>query len=174
MQASNIERLSEYLVGRFTRTTPVPGTATGKYTRFREFVREDFEYVCAYCYLHEDHVGGERHFELDHFCPRRICPDKVDDFYNLYWSCHGCNKPGSKHAKLPDPLLISEGYVFVDLCQDKFEAHYELQPDGRLKPLTKKAEYTIEHIQLNNDDLVRLRRHLTEKQLQMDKGFIAK
>ena len=158
-------------MGRFERTTPAPSVAGTKYDRFKEFVRTVFEQCCAYCYLHEDHVGGRRNFELDHFCPRRVCPDKVDDFYNLYWSCHACNMPGSKHGNWPDDELIAMGYGFVDLCVDRFEDHYTLLPDGTLNALTKKAAYTIRQIGLNCKDLKRLRERLQQQKQRMDAGY---
>ena len=157
---------------RFERTMPAPDVAGTKYNRFREYVRTDFEQCCAYCYLHEDHIGGERHFELDHFCPRKHCPDKVDDFYNLYWCCRGCNKPGSKHDYWPSQALLDAGYGFVDLCVDRFEDHYDLLPDGELKPLTKKAQYTIRQIGLNVDSLKRLRARLVQQYQRMDAGIL--
>ncbi len=158
-------------MGRFERTKPIPDVAGTKYDRFQEYVRSDFEQCCAYCYLHEDHIGGHRHFEIDHFCPRKPCPDKIDDFYNLYWCCHGCNKPGCKHAHWPSAELIALGYGFVDLCEDHFEDHYSLMPDGTLNALTKKAEYTIRHIGLNCVDLKRLRVRLQQQKQRMDTGY---
>jgi uncharacterized protein (TIGR02646 family) len=153
---------------RFQRATPAPVLPGTSHTRFGEYVRADFERCCAYCYLHEDHIGGKRHFEIDHFCPRKHCPDRGDDFYNLYWCCHGCNKPGNKHAHWPSEPLRALGYGFVDLCEDRFENHYAILSDGTLQPLTKKAEYTIEHIGLNCDELKRLRKRLFQEGWRMD------
>ncbi|MCX6381795.1 MAG: hypothetical protein NT023_20360 [Armatimonadetes bacterium] len=156
---------------RFNRTIPVPEVAGTEYSRFKEFVRADFEKCCAYCYLHEEHIGGLRHFELDHFCPRKHCPDAVDDYYNLYWCCHGCNKPGSKHAHWPSKELLELGYGFVDFCADRFEEHYEILPDGELKALTLKAKYTIRHIGLNCEGLKTLRCRLCQQGQPMDSGY---
>jgi hypothetical protein len=105
---------------------------------------------------------------LDHFCPRNRCPERIHDFYNIYWSCHGCNKPGGKHGHWPSDELLEQGYGFVDLCEDRFEDHYKLMPDGTLEPLTRKATYTIRHIGLNCEDLKRLRSRLLVEDKRMD------
>lgn len=158
-------------MGRFNRTTPVPDIPGTKYDRFQEYVRSDFEECCAYCYLHEDHIGGRRHFQIDHFCPRRNCPDRVNDFYNLYWCCYGCNKPGRKHDYWPSDELIALGYGYVDLCEDRFEDHYTLLSDGALQPLTKKAQYTIRQVGLNCDELKKLRLRLLQQGQRMDADY---
>lgn len=158
-------------MGRFQRTRPVPNVPGTKYQRFYDYVRSDFEQCCAYCYLHEDHIGGKRHFEIDHFCPQKHCPEQTDDFYNLYWSCHGCNRPGAKHGHYPSTELLELGYGFVDLCVDNFEEHYVIAPDGELIPKTRKAEYTIEHIGLNCQELKDLRQRLLKQEIRMDMGY---
>jgi hypothetical protein len=158
-------------MGRFPRTFPPPSISGNNYQRFRPAVRSDFERCCAYCYLHEEHLGGQRHFELDHFCPRRFCPERTEDFYNLYWSCHACNGPMGKHSHWPSDEVRALGYDFVNLCEDFFEDHFEIRADGSLKPLTKKAEYTIRHIGLNHEDLNRLRARLLQEERRMDTGY---
>ncbi|GAB4457026.1 MAG: hypothetical protein OHK0029_16010 [Armatimonadaceae bacterium] len=159
------------MAARFPRTQPQPDVPGTRYQRFEPYVRSDFERCCAYCYLHEDHVGGRRHFEIDHFCPQKICPDRAGDFYNLYWCCHGCNRPGAKHGHWPSPELLALGYGFVDLCVDRFEDHYTIAEDGTLIPKTRQGEYTIEHIGLNCEELKRLRERLLKQEIRMDMSY---
>lgn len=144
-------------MARFTRTRPAP-TVKGDYQDFRPFVRADFQQHCAYCLLPELHAGGENNFEMDHFRPKWRFEHLIRDFYNLYWACHVCNH--KKRGKWPDSELEQRGIGFVDLCQDDFQAHYEVCEDGTWRPLTASAEYTIDSLRLNCPHLLELRRFL--------------
>lgn len=128
------------------------------YRNFRPHVRKDFRESCAYCLLHEDHAAGVENFELDHFRPRKYFRNQVDDFYNLYYSCHPCNHV--KHQHWPSAELEVRGIGFVDLCKENFEDHFRELPDGRWEPLTPSADYTIKVIRLNRPHLVRIRLRL--------------
>ncbi len=112
----------------FTRRVPAPEETD--YTKYRPLVREDFRECCAYCLLHEILAAGADNFELDHFHPKSI-PEfahRVNDFYNIYYSCHVCNH--TKGRKWPDEKLISQGYRFVDLCAEDFSEHFREEDDG--------------------------------------------
>ncbi len=142
-------------MAHFLRTRPAP-TVRGGYPAFRSFVRGDFRECCAYCLLPELLAAGEENFELDHFQPRSLFPDRTHDFYNIYYSCHPCNH--IKHDKWPSEELQAGGIGFVDLCLEDFAQHFEERDDGTWVPLTRSAAYTIKTLRLNRDHLVRIRR----------------
>jgi hypothetical protein len=127
----------------------------GGYQGFRPHVRVDFEKSCAYCLLAELFAAGEQNFELDHFRPKSLFPALINDFYNLYYACHPCNK--IKGAKWPAAELLTQGIGFVDLCKDDFGAHFLERMDGRLEGLTPSARYTIDALCLNNKHLIEIR-----------------
>src|SRR5713101_7464175 len=104
-------------MSHFRRRTPAP-EARGGYQAYRPHVREDFRETCAYCLLHELWAAGVENFELDHFYPRKYFPERLNDYYNIYYSCHPCNH--IKHDKWPTPYLQAQGIGFVDLCRDDF------------------------------------------------------
>jgi hypothetical protein len=110
--------------------------------------------------LQELWAGGEENFELDHFRPRSLFPERTGDFYNLYYACHPCNH--LKADRWPPPALEATGVTFVDLCQDNFDDHFEPPADGRWTPLTPAAAYTIDTLRLNRSHLVTLRALLAE------------
>jgi len=56
----------------------------------------------------------------------------------------------------------------VDLCRDDFDAHYRLQENGALEPLTEAARYTILLLRLNSEHLVRLRAFAARNGLRLD------
>lgn len=145
----------------FRRRESPPGPFK-HYSAYRPFVREDFAECCAYCLLHELLAAGSENFELDHFRPRSLPGFAFlgTDFYNLYYACRPCN-----HAKgntWPDSSLEAEGYGFLDLCSEAFSAHFHEEEDGSWRPLSRRAEYTLERLRLNRAHLVTIRRYLRE------------
>lgn len=155
-------------MARFSRTSPSPQLPPGKdYSYYRLSVRKDFERCCAYCLRHEDHNGGAENYELDHFKPRKHFPQNTNDFNNIYYSCHRCNK--RKSATWPDAGEQLLGCSFVDLCQDEFTTHYNLRLDGTLEPLTKAAKYTVLKMRLNSSELVRQRANILTEGFEIDK-----
>jgi hypothetical protein len=139
-------------MARFLRTHPAPPSG---YSNYRFYARIDFERRCAYCLLREIFAGGIENFELDHFRPKSRFPKEESNFYNLYYSCHPCNR--IKHDTWPSQILQDQGIIFVDLCADNFEMHFQEQPDGTWKPLTPAASYTIDELRLNRRHLVQIR-----------------
>src|SRR5437879_2084972 len=99
------------------------------YRRYKQALREDFEYRCAYCLLHEGdpYGGGFRHFQIDHFRPRIKFPELTNTYSNLYYSCAWCN--GAKSQKWPSDVEHTHGFVFVDPCvEDLYATHAKLDP----------------------------------------------
>jgi hypothetical protein len=154
-------------MSHFVRTRPAP-VVQGGYQAYRPYVRQDFRASCAYCLLHELWAAGPENFELDHFFPRVRFPERVNDFYNLYYSCHPCNH--IKHDKWPSTALQAAGIGFIDLCQDEFDQHFEEREDGTWKPLNRSAAFTLEMLRLNRDQLVEMRQFLRALPREIDRG----
>src|SRR5689334_6831807 len=138
----------------FLRRTPPP-KVKGDYHSFRPFVREDFSRQCAFCLFSELLAGGEENFELDHFRPKHRFPDLLNDFYNLYYSCHPCNHV--KRDSWPTQALEERGFRFVDLCKEEFTSHFNAEKTGIWHGLTNPGEYTIDKLNLNRQHLVTVR-----------------
>jgi hypothetical protein len=119
-------------------------------------VRRDFRRTCAYCLLEEVFAGGEENFELDHFRPQSVFPSSANDFYNLYYSCHPCNR--IKRDKWPSERLRQFGVGIVDLCVDEFATHFRPQRNGIWQGLTPSGMFTIDLLRLNRRHLVEVRR----------------
>jgi len=126
------------------------------YTKYKPYLRQDFNYRCAYCTIHEGEFGGLRNFAVEHFRPKWKFPELECEYTNLYYACCVCND--YKGRRWPSDEDIAEGLRFSDSCEeDIYEVHFCEQNDGRLKPLTVCGDYTITHIRLNRLHLVRLR-----------------
>ena len=153
----------------FLRRTPPP-KVKGDYHSFRPFVREDFSRQCAFCLFSELLAGGEENFELDHFRPRHRFPDLLNDFYNLYYSCHPCNH--IKRGSWPSPALEEQGISFVDLCKEDFATHFSVEKNGIWSGLTNPGKYTIDKLNLNRQHLVIVRGLLERLGIHVD-GIIS-
>jgi len=140
----------------FTRRSSHPQPKKD-YTAYRPLVREDFAECCAYCLLHEIAAGGFDAFEIDHYRPKvqAELAGFIHDFFNLYYACRACN--GYKGSSWPDPDQEAFGYGFIDFCAEDFSRHFEEQPDGVWRPLTRAGEYTAAKVRLNRAHLVRIR-----------------
>lgn len=103
---------------------------------------------CAYC---ECSVKKESNYmEVEHFEDKRNNPDKVMQWDNLLPSCKHCNGHKSTHDVIKEPIVNP----FIDDPRD----HLFLQR-YRYKPKDNKGRFTIEVLQLNDDerDLVGVR-----------------
>lgn len=136
-----------------------PNVAPRAYRNFREWTREDFRCFCAYCFRHEDEVGGLAHFDQDHFEPKAgifANPSRTNDYYNLYWCCKECNSPQNKGSQWPDPAARSRGEGFCDPCvRDPELFDYQSEADFSLTPITPQGRYTIRVLRLNERPTVR-------------------
>ena len=145
--------------------------AYADYTRYRPFLRQDFQHRCAYCLTHEFYLGGEAGCEIDHHRPQRgsyARPDLANVYENLYWCCRECNQ--NKGDAWPRPEELAEGRRFLDPCrtEDDHDLHWESRPDGSIAPRTPTGEYTIDRLLLWREQLVSLRRRQGEWQRERE------
>ena len=130
-----------------------------KYQDYRPYLREDFLQHCAYCTGHEDEMGEEEHFEIDHHRPMSRFPALINEYSNLYYSCHGCNRRGAKGSKWPSDDLYEAGFRFFDpVAENAYEVHMRQTSSARLLKKTNVGDYSIQNLRLNRDGLVELRR----------------
>jgi len=146
-------------MAHFTRTRPAPVLSSRDYSSLRPQVRKDFRHQCAYCLMEEFLLGGRGNFELDHFRPQSRFPHLRLDFYNLFYSCHICNK---MKGNLPTPELEALGVGFANLCEHDFATHFAVTIDGRWQGRTRVGQYTVDALRLNSDHLLAHRRYLAE------------
>lgn len=142
---------------KFTRQQPP--VEYRDYRKYRQYTRRDFRCVCAHCFRHEEEAGGEEHYVQDHFEPKHRPNVDPADYFNLYWSCGGCNSPRNKGAKWPTLDEEARGERFCDPCQyDPVGTDYVETENGKLEALTGVGTYTIRHIRLcERSSLIKLR-----------------
>jgi hypothetical protein len=128
--------------------------ADGKpYASYKENLRIDFWYSCAYCSITEFEAQGIG-FEIDHYCPQTICPDKKNVYSNLMLSCQPCNR--NKDDYFPDESGYSNGHYVINPDEDDPRSHFQLQED-QLQPTTSTGEFNEVLLDLNRMPLQRIR-----------------
>ncbi|MDB2686684.1 HNH endonuclease [Mariniblastus sp.] len=107
------------------------------YESYREWLRDEFCFRCIYCLKREawGRVTGD--FELDHFEPQSVCPDKALDYQNLVYACRTCNS--IKNA-------CSIGAPFETLHNENLRC----EVDGRLIGTSLEAMRLIKVMDLNS------------------------
>lgn len=135
------------------RSSPPPKPHYGDY---REELRWDFWYHCAYCTIAEGEAEGIS-FGADHYLPQARYPERRDAYENLFWCCETCN---SFKGDAPSEPAARRGLRFLKVDTDDPADHLALSEDSgtRLVHRTKEVgEYTVEKLNLNRQPLRRLR-----------------
>ncbi len=123
------------------------------YPKYRQYLRYDFCYLCAYCTITESEASSIR-FTIDHYEPQNAKPELKNEYDNLMWSCDSCNT--RKGDRCPPQSAREDGIRFFRPDKDVFTEHFELL-ETKISHLTKAAWYTIEALDLNRQGLRRLR-----------------
>lgn len=130
-----------------------------EFRAFRQCLRWEFGFSCAFCLCHEgDYMGwaeGEGVFQIEHFKPKSRDPGAISDHENLFYICRRCNRSHSAR-----PVQGPNGEELLNPCKRPWGAVFALVED-RLEVLLegeKDAEYTQELFTLNAPSKVRLRR----------------
>jgi uncharacterized protein (TIGR02646 family) len=110
------------------------------YQKYQNELCEDFHHICGYCGKKE--IITTKGFEIDHFVPETIAPERETDYYNLVYSCFTCNRKKSKKWPTKDKSVMNDGKVgFVDPATEEFDLHLHRKPDGSIEGLTDIGRY---------------------------------
>ncbi len=123
------------------------------YSDYREFLRYDFFFSCAYCTIAESEAQAIR-MTIDHYEPRNARPDLENTYDNLMYACDECNK--RKGDRSPPPDARANGFRFMRSDQDFRDEHLECK-GPRVEPKTNTGSYSIQTLDLNRLGLRRLR-----------------
>ncbi|MDD3001694.1 MAG: HNH endonuclease domain-containing protein [Candidatus Riflebacteria bacterium] len=132
-----------------TRSRPI---SKKKYTDYKQDLRKDFLFSCAYCSTAERDLHAKR-FEIDHFLPQKFFPILSNQYLNLVWSCEECNNLKSDYY----PGKIKKGYVFFRPDRYNFEDHFEITGNTIIGKTEKIGNFTIKMLNLNSKRLKTLR-----------------
>jgi hypothetical protein len=124
-----------------------------KYPEYRQPLRKDFFYSCAYCTMTEFEAQSIG-MTIDHYEPRHARSDLEHDYSNLMYACGVCNQ--RKGDRYPPLEARKDGKRFFRADADVREDHFEA--DGLLlKSISEVGDFTIRLVDLNREALLKLR-----------------
>lgn len=113
------------------------------YSKHRENLRNDFGRICGYCGKSE--LVTKNSFEIDHFIPQRLAPEKTEDYTNLVYACYECNR--KKSGKWPSEdknVQFIDGKGFVDPASDEYDNNLVRDDGGNIIGVTDAGKYMVE------------------------------
>lgn len=129
------------------------------YDAYRQALREDFWWSCAYCSITEVEARGIG-FELDHYEPR--AHGGSDEYGNLMYACQHCNR--KKEAWFASEARRELGYYIIRIDEEDPATHLQLHSsNAELSARTETGEHNILVLDLNRRALQRLRRFRAER-----------
>jgi hypothetical protein len=140
-----------------------PKKARGRkgYRGYRDCLRWEFAFSCAFCLLHEADLAhrppewrrGRRDFDIEHLVGQKEDPRRINDYPNLYYCCAPCNA-----ARSTQPVRAAGGRL-LDPCRVGWGSRYRY--DGfELRPRSahdRDAIRTLEVYDLNSQEKVAMR-----------------
>ncbi len=125
------------------------------YTKYKKYLREDFQYRCVYCSIHENEYGGPRGFTIEHFRPKSLFVNLEYEYQNLLYGCNVCNPFKGNDWPSDDPLADNIGYL--DPCEHDYDDHFQIK-NFEIKGLTPVGIYMVEKLHLKRPQLIKLRK----------------
>ena len=110
------------------------------YESYRPWLRDEFDFRCAYCLKREAWGQVTFEFELDHFEPQSLNPQLRLDYLNLVYACRRCNAV-KWNQTVADPFLLLRATRATTL------------PDGSLQPADSDTKRLIRQLDLNSPRL---------------------
>ena len=116
------------------------------YSRYRDWIRDEFCFRCSVCWRREIWLGGDSFFELDHWDPVSVSPGRVNDYENMVYMCGSCNR------------LKGDGTPPLDPRSDEVEKHLTVDVlTGKVCATTESGDDYIKFFDLNDGQLVKFR-----------------
>lgn len=139
--------------------------APSYYKRYRNCLRWDFGFTCAFCLLHEADlsvhgISGSGLGTIEHHLPKSQVPDKANDYANCFYACRYCNQ-----ARGNKPNADEAGSELLHPCASTWSDHFILEED-ELRSSTKNGSYTRDAYDINEPRRTAMRQdrreHLAE------------
>ncbi len=119
------------------------------YASYRDWLRDEFSFRCAFCLQREQWVRVGGTFHIDHFIPQAVDPSLKCEYDNLLYVCATCNAKKSDLA-VPDPCKVAYGECIRVL------------PTGEIESLNDTGELLIDLLRLDDAPVTAYRRRWLE------------
>lgn len=134
----------------FVYPQPSPGRKHGPrgyahYEAYRDWLRDEFSFRCAYCLMREKWLRGGLGFQIDHCRPQTRHPARTLDYRNLVYTCPWCNRAKSG-VSVPDPTECAYG------------TYLHVGDDGIIQAKNELGSILIEGLKLDHPELTSQRR----------------
>ena len=113
----------------------------------RRAVRENYQYRCGYCGVHEEDTGAE--LTIDHHRPQSHSGG--DELENLVYCCSKCNQYKGSYWHETEYIRL------LHPQQDDFRAHLYEEPSSELVGKTLEGSFLIQRLHLNRPELTAYR-----------------
>ena len=124
------------------------------YPEAKPLLEQDFYFLCGYC--GQDGKLMHERFHIDHFVPKSLDEDRVNDYYNLVLACPKCNRAKSDKWPTEDVKRSNNGTVgFVDPATEEFDEHLERNDKGYVvgKTLVGQDMCRMLHLDIRRTDI---------------------
>lgn len=124
------------------------------YPEAKPLLERDFYFLCGYC--GKDGKLMHERFHIDHFVPKSLDEDRVNDYYNLVLACPKCNLAKSDKWPTEDAQRSNNGTVgFVDPATEEFDEHLERNDKGYVvgKTLVGQDMCRMLHLDIRRTDI---------------------
>lgn len=148
-----------------------PPTTTD-YKTFRQCLRWEFGFACAFCHIHEldltppalDGAESSGVTWIEHFVTQYEDSSLTSAYSNCFYSCKYCNRSRSKN-----PVMDDRGRVLLNPVDDIWEKNFDFK-DFKFLPKNENARYTEESYRLNDKRKIEFRK-FREELLQQAKAL---
>jgi hypothetical protein len=115
------------------------------YEAYRDWLRDEFDFRCAYCLMRESWLRGSRGFQIDHCSPRRLDPTRESEYDNLTYTCPWCNQ-SKAGVPVPNPTDVAYGMAL------------QVTENGVVEAKNSLGAILIDGLRLNHAEITHQRR----------------
>lgn len=112
------------------------------YRDYENDLRIDFQDTCGYCGKIVEVSKSD--FGIDHFVPKSLAKNKINNYDNLVYSCKQCNRKKSNKWPTQDINMSHNGKEgFIDPVLEEYDEHLERTVNGDIIGKTELGNYMV-------------------------------
>lgn len=111
--------------------------------QYRDWLRDEFEFRCAYCLRRERWIGRRANFAIDHIVPRAEGGAPLV-YGNLAYACSRCNSAKADNP-VPHPEQVAYGHCV------------QIDDEGNIRWLNREGRLLVRSVRLAEPEITRLR-----------------